>query len=110
MERDALGALRPDAGQPAELVDQILDRAFVHATYRPGRPRPPSRMPPVTGPIFSVGQLADRAVGVADRGDDEVLQRLDVVGVDGLGVDGERGELAGAGERGRDQAAARRCR
>ena len=31
MERDALRALRTDAGQPAELVDQVLDRTFVHA-------------------------------------------------------------------------------
>ena len=33
----------------------------------------------------------DGAVRVADGGDDQVLQRLDVVGVDGLRVDGERG-------------------
>ncbi len=31
VERDALGALRPDPRQPAELVDQILDRTLVHA-------------------------------------------------------------------------------
>jgi len=31
MERDPLRALRTDAGQPAELVDQILYRALVHA-------------------------------------------------------------------------------
>src|SRR3984885_14481380 len=30
-ERDPLGALRPDARQPAELVDQVLDDAFIHA-------------------------------------------------------------------------------
>src|SRR5690606_9663531 len=30
VERDALGALGPDAGQPPELVDQVLDRALVH--------------------------------------------------------------------------------
>src|SRR4029079_15567026 len=32
VERDALRALRTDAGQPPELVDEVLDRAFVHAS------------------------------------------------------------------------------
>src|SRR5690606_15468759 len=31
VEGDALGALGPDPGQPPELVDQVLDRAIVHA-------------------------------------------------------------------------------
>ena len=30
VERDPLGTLRADARQPAELVDEVLDRAFVH--------------------------------------------------------------------------------
>ena len=38
VERDALRALRADAGQPAELVDEVLDRAFVHGS----RPRSPA--------------------------------------------------------------------
>ena len=42
---------------------------------------------PASGPIFSFGELGRRAGGVADGGDDEVLQRLDVVRVDGLRVD-----------------------
>jgi hypothetical protein len=29
VERDALGALGPDAGELTELVDQVLDDAFV---------------------------------------------------------------------------------
>jgi hypothetical protein len=29
VEGDPLSALRSDAGKPAELVDQVLDRAFV---------------------------------------------------------------------------------
>src|SRR4029077_15286313 len=43
MKRDTLRALRPDTGQLAELVDQILDGAFEHlsTTHIPGRPRPP---------------------------------------------------------------------
>src|SRR6185312_10051957 len=39
------------------------------------------------------GELVGGALGVADGGDDEVLQGLDVVRVDGSGRDGERGEL-----------------
>ena len=31
MERDALRGLRPDAGHAPELVDEVLDRAGVHA-------------------------------------------------------------------------------
>jgi hypothetical protein len=31
VERDALGALRSDSREPAQLVDQRLDRPFVHA-------------------------------------------------------------------------------
>ena len=30
VERDALGALRPDPGQLPELVDEVLDHAVVH--------------------------------------------------------------------------------
>ena len=42
VERDPLGALGTHAGQPAELVDQVLDDAFVHGRLRTraGRRRP----------------------------------------------------------------------
>src|SRR3954453_17593099 len=43
------------------------------------------------------GELVGRALRVADGGDDEVLQRLEVVGVDGGRRDGQRGQLARAG-------------
>ena len=54
VERDALGALGTDSGQSPELVDQVLDRAFVHARQptgsvasrrrtRPAPPRTPGR-------------------------------------------------------------------
>ena len=54
VEGDPLGALRPDARQPAELVDEVLDRAFVHPSrLRPRdggvpcrRARDRGRMPP----------------------------------------------------------------
>src|SRR5512132_2358721 len=37
MEGEPLGALGPDPGQPPELVDQVLDGAFVHRLRVPGR-------------------------------------------------------------------------
>jgi len=40
VERDALGALGTDAGQSAELVDQILYRAFVHLVLQAGNAQP----------------------------------------------------------------------
>src|SRR6185312_8592867 len=57
MKRDPLRALRPDAGQLAELVDQILDGAFEHlsTTHIPGRPRPP--IPPASGPSLSCARM-----------------------------------------------------
>src|SRR4051794_19421455 len=65
VERDPLGALGPDARQPPELVDQILDGALVHGGplvsavdrsggQKPGRPRPPPApppRPPASGPM-----------------------------------------------------------
>ena len=50
VERDALRALGPDAGQPAELVDQVLDRALVHLRTRAGPCRPSL---PTWGPCLS---------------------------------------------------------
>ena len=47
MERDSLRALGPDAGKPAELVNQVLDHTFIHsdltlgaAAEKPGRRTP----------------------------------------------------------------------
>ena len=46
VERDTLRALGPDAGKPAELVDQVLDRAFVHkrSAYGSAPTRGPRRL------------------------------------------------------------------
>jgi hypothetical protein len=62
-------------------------------TYIPGRPSPPN--PPASGPIFSTAAPA-RWRRVADRRDDEVLEALDVVGVDRLRVDLDADDLAGS--------------
>src|SRR3954447_21473492 len=53
-----------------------------------------------------LGQVGCCPRRVAHSSDDEVLQRLDVVRVDGLGVDRHGGELATAGHRRPHQAAA----
>src|SRR5262249_42537503 len=60
VKRDALGALGPDAGQPAELVDEVLDHSFVHVRSSPPGPAgprgldhlvvPPGSSPPVASP------------------------------------------------------------
>ena len=67
VERDPLGALRADAGKPAELVDQVLDRAFVHVARRPrslaGRGCRPCRRssgPMVWAASSSAARLASR--------------------------------------------------
>ena len=39
MERDALGRLGADARQLAELVDEVLDDAFIHAAHSSSRGR-----------------------------------------------------------------------
>src|SRR5947209_2437391 len=38
VERDPLRALGTDARQPPELVDEVLDRAFIHLERQPGHP------------------------------------------------------------------------
>ena len=79
---------------------------------KPGRPRPPPApppRPPASGPMVDGGELVGRALGVVQGGDDEVLQRLEVVGVDGGRRDGDGGDVAAAGHRRRDQAAAGRA-
>src|SRR3954470_13029025 len=49
------------------------------------------------------GELVDGPLGVAQCGDDQVLQRLDVVGVDGGGRDGDGDDVTAAGHRDGDQ-------
>src|SRR3954467_853647 len=69
------------------------------------QPRPPAAAPR-EGTHGAGGQLVGRMLGVPDGGDDEVLQRLEVVGIDGGRRDRERGPLAGRRDRGRGQLAA----
>jgi hypothetical protein len=54
-------------------------------------------------------ELLRGAVGVADRGEDQVGQALGVVGVDGAGFDAKPDDLAPAGDGRVHQAAARRA-
>src|SRR5256885_15129704 len=65
VERDALGALRTDAGQPAQLVDQILDGALVH-DLQAGEAEPAQPAAEAAGDRTHLfrGQLADGPVRV----------------------------------------------
>ena len=57
-------------------------------------------------PIFSLRHLLRRAARLGDGGDHEVLEHLDVVGIDGAGIDLDRLQVAVAGDGGGDHAAA----
>ena len=93
----------PTPGQPTELVDQRLHHAFVGVHGLSDPPRPPSieprSMPPVTAPSFSRLQLLRLARRLDDRRDDEIFERLDVVGIDDARIDLDRAQLAVAGDR-----------
>ena len=70
VEGDPLGALRTDARQPTELVDQVLDDAFVHTAnldQKPSLPGSgmPGRPPPVSGAMESAASLS--ACALASR-------------------------------------------
>ena len=79
-ERESLGRLRPHAGEPRELVDQLLDGPFVHATPRaPRRSRPGHRASPArasasssstTSSSSTISTAARRRRGLADHADD----------------------------------------
>src|SRR3954464_12733989 len=79
----------------------VVSRRVRSETWQPG---PPAEAPR-EGTHGAGGQLVGRMLGVPDGGDDEVLQRLEVVGIDGGRRDRERGQLAVAGHRARHQAA-----
>ena len=124
VERDPLRTLGADAGQPAELVDQVLDDAFVHGAARSarrreaGRSRPPARSgassprpraPPASGPICSAASALGLVGGVADRRHHHVAEGLGVVGIAGLRLDRHRDQVAGAGDGRGHEAAGRRA-
>ena len=50
-------------------------------------------------PMGGVGRAAGSKRGVAQGGEDQVLEHLDVVGVDGVGRDGHGLELEASGDR-----------
>src|SRR5262245_16380265 len=61
VKRDALGALGPDAGQPAELIDEALDHSLVHVRSSPPGYRRATRGWSPAGPVRLVA--ADGATG-----------------------------------------------
>src|SRR5213595_2714032 len=84
-------------------------RSWTGPSYigRLAEPRQPERRPEPPGDrAHRVGlQLLSLAARVVDRGDDEVFERLDVVGVDDTRVDVEAQHVTGARGRDRDQPA-----
>src|SRR5215217_86099 len=85
-------AARKPTAEPAEPAERVERRGRVHAAG--------------AGQLaLQLHRLAQRLV---DRGHDHVLQHLDVLGVDGVGVDRERLELEVAAHRDLDHAAAGR--
>ena len=74
VERDALRRLRADAGQPAELVDQVLDRPGVDAQPAGHWPRSPPRPPRSTPPSRAGLELLHLVDGVVEGGEHEVLR------------------------------------
>src|SRR5215218_7872700 len=78
------------AAEAAEAAERVERRRWVHAA-RAGQL------------ALQLRRLAQRLV---DRGHDHVLEHLDVLGVDGVGVDRERLELEVAAHRDLDHAAA----
>jgi hypothetical protein len=89
VERQALRRLRTDPRQAGERFDQPGDRLDDGLTtamrpYIPGR-----RSPPVTADIFcSASSREDRSASLT-AAEDEVLEHLDVVGVDRRRIDGD---------------------
>ena len=110
VEGDALRRLGADAGETAELVDEVLDReGVVRHPAPPNRsPRPPrSGKPPSAPSCARALHLAHLGHGVVQGGQHQVLRHLDVGGVDDLGVDGDRREVAAARDADLHHAAAR---
>ena len=77
----ALGGLRADAGQAGERLDEPGDGLDERAWPR-RRSHPRDAQAAGHRGHLLLGQLARGAEGVVDGGDDEVLEHLDVVGVD----------------------------
>ncbi len=87
----ALGGLGTDPRQTREGLDQArdgLDEGRGHASITS-----PGCEAAGHGRHLLLGQLARRAQRVVDRRDDEVLEHLDVVGVDRRRVDGDAHQL-----------------
>ena len=103
MKGDPLGALRPDARQLAELVDQILDGSLEQKVTSPADPCRPSRRPADRAGLRQDGDLLG---GVGDRTDDQILQGLDIGGIDDLRVDRHADHLTAATHGDLDQPAA----
>ena len=99
VERQPLGGLRADPGQARERLDQPGDRFDDGAGHARRGLHPGQAEAAGHGCHLLLGQLARRAERVVDRGDDEVLEHLDVVRVDRRRIDRDADELLLAGDR-----------
>src|SRR6266540_3045205 len=110
VEGDPLGALGPDPGKPPELVDQILDRAFIHVEKVPPaglEAEARGQRQPLGDVVQALrGQVLGLAQALVHGGGHQVAQHLGVLGVDGVGVDRDRVDHAVALDLGRDDPAA----
>ena len=100
-------------GQAVERLDQLrdgLDEQGGHAGRVGQRPRRPPRPPSdCIAPIFCSASRREASSASLTAAVDEVLEHLDVVGVDGRRVDRDRDERLLAGHDGADDAAAGRA-
>ena len=107
MVGEPLRGLGTDAGQAREGLDEArdgLDQRCGHGpAYIPG-----SLRPPVSALIFDSASCLDVDQGIVDRRDDEVLQHLHVVRVDGGRIDRDRHQPLLTRRRRLDDAAAGR--
>src|SRR5919198_2380676 len=107
-EREPVGRLRSDAGQPLQRLDEPRDRCRVV--------RQAGRLDSQAGELEPAGELAELLLHELARlperlvagGEHEILEHLDVVAVHDLGIDLDRHDLLLAVRLDRHHAAARR--
>src|SRR3989440_745358 len=103
VEGDALRRFGADAGEPSQLVDQALHRPFEGGCHLVSAERAaearaePAEIDAARDRAHPLGlELLGSSHRLADRGHDQILEHLDVVGVDHVGRDPHRLDVARA--------------
>src|SRR2546423_2900764 len=103
VEGDALRRFGADAGEPSQLVDQALHRPFEGGCHLVSAERAaearaePAEIDAARDRAHPLGlELLGSSHRLADRRHDQILEHLDVVGVDHVGRDPHRLDVAGA--------------